>query len=41
MRFDPRLDLVATFLIRFNLELLPATTAPVMPNFVFYSSLSG
>jgi hypothetical protein len=32
MRFDPRLDLVAAFVIRFNLEPLPATTAPVMPN---------
>jgi hypothetical protein len=34
MRFDPRLDLVAAFVIRFNLEPLPATTAPVMPNAV-------
>jgi hypothetical protein len=38
MRFDPRLGLMATFVIRFNLDLLPATTAPVMYNFDFYSS---
>jgi hypothetical protein len=32
MRFEPRLGLVADFVIRFNLDLLPATTAPVMFN---------
>ena len=32
LRLDPRLDLVAAFVIRFNLDLLPATTAPVMYN---------
>ncbi|MCQ9377335.1 hypothetical protein [Methyloversatilis sp. XJ19-49] len=34
MRFDARFGLLADFLIRFNLDLLPATTAPVMPNAV-------
>jgi hypothetical protein len=34
MRFDLRLGPVAAFVIRFNLDLLPATTAPVMPNVV-------
>jgi hypothetical protein len=29
---DARFGLLADFLIRFNLDLLPATTAPVMPN---------
>jgi hypothetical protein len=32
MHFDPRLDLMAAFVIRFNLDLLPATTVPVMYN---------
>jgi hypothetical protein len=32
MRFEPPLGLVADFVIRFNLYLLPATTAPVMYN---------
>jgi len=32
MHFDPRLGLVAAFVIRFNLDPLPATTAPVMFN---------
>ena len=32
LHFDPRLGLVADFVIRFNLDLLPATTAPVMYN---------
>jgi hypothetical protein len=38
MRFDPRLGLLADFVIRFNLDLLPATTAPVMFNFVSWRS---
>jgi hypothetical protein len=32
MHFDPQLGPVAAFVIRFNLDLLPATTAPVMYN---------
>jgi hypothetical protein len=32
MHFDPRLGLVSAFVIRFNLDLHPATTAPVMYN---------
>jgi hypothetical protein len=34
MHFDPRLGLVSAFVIRFNLDLHPATTAPVMYNVV-------
>jgi len=41
MHFDPRLGLLADFVIRFNLDLLPATTAPVTFNFDFYSSFDG
>lgn len=40
MRFDPRLGLMAAFVIRFNLDLHPATTAPVMYNFVFGRSFA-
>jgi hypothetical protein len=32
MPFDPRLGLLADFVIRFNLDPLPATTVPVMYN---------
>jgi hypothetical protein len=32
MHFDLRFGPVAAFVIRFNLDLLPATTAPVMYN---------
>ncbi|MCQ9380196.1 hypothetical protein, partial [Methyloversatilis sp. XJ19-49] len=34
MNFDPRLGPVAAFVIRFKLDLLHATTAPVMFNAV-------